>query len=429
MEIKNKLKVSILTTFADFKPEFSLTGVVNQQLKALLKYGYKPVLFVLENFTDDKKVPKGTEIRKILPQLVLEPYSAGNADNIEKDAAKAQKAMEEHMGDVDVCLAHDIIFINSYLPYNVAMRHGIDGQLSHIRWLHWMHSGPSYRQLDKTVWDNLHTLPKNSRLIYMNYSDVRRAAEHFNVLPKDVRTIFNPMDIRELYNFSPLTREIIEANDLMSPEFLAVYPLSTTRMDAAGKQLSKAIWIMAELKRKGKTVVLVVPNAHANAQKEKDAIERMYQYAYSKGLERRELVFTSLHDIPKYELGVAHRVVRELFLLSNLFLFPSVSENCPLILLEAMAGKNILVLNESFPPIKDFGQENAIYFGFGSLLEKDRDFPQGEDKYYQDIATLVISEYNQNKAIKAQTRLRREFNIDWIFRNQLGPAIVEVKNL
>jgi len=247
-------------------------------------------------------------------------------------------------------------------------------------------------------------------------------------LPKDVRTIFNPMDIRELYNFSPLTKEIIEANDLMSPEFLCIYPLSTTRMDKAGKQLSKAIWIMSELKKKGRSVALVVPNAHANAQNEKKAIEDMYQFAYDKGLERRELVFTSLHDVPKYEQGVPHNVVRDLFTLSNLFLFPSVSENCPLVLLEAMAGKNILVLNESFAPIKDFGKEDAMYFGFGSLLEKDRDFPMGEDTYYKDIATLIISEYNQNKAIKAQTRLRREFNLDKIAQKQLLPAILELWN-
>lgn len=419
-------KIAILTTFADFRPEFSLVGVVDQQLKMLLKHGYKPVLITLDIFKDENRVPVGVEVRKILPQLILEPYSAMDASNIEADSLKAQTAMEEGMSDIDVCLSHDIIFINSYLPYNVAMRKAIGTKLSHVKWLHWMHSAPSFRNLDNTVWDNLVTLPPNSRLIYMNHTDVVRAAEMYHVLPKDVRTVYNPMDIRELHNFDSLTKEIIEQNDLMSPEFLCVYPLSTTRMDKFGKQLSKVIWIVSELKKKGRTVALVVPNAHANAQREKDAIEEMYSYAYSRGLERRELIFTSLHDVPKYELGAPHEVVRDLFLLSNLFIFPTVSENCPLVLLEAMAGKNILVLNQSFPPLKDFGKDDALYFGFGSLLEKDRDFPHGEDKYYQDIATLIVSEYDQNKAVRAQTRLRREFNIDSIWKRQLEPAIKEM---
>jgi hypothetical protein len=423
------MRVGVLTTFGNFDSAFSLCGVVKQQLIALVKYGYNPVLFVLDSFKDQAKVPEGVEVRNVIPQLTLEPYGKHDLTHLDEDVAKAQKAMEENMVDIDVCLTHDIIFINSYLPYNIAMRGAIEGSLSHLRWLHWMHSGPSFANLDGSVYDNLYTLPKNSRLVYMNYTDTIRAAEMYHVLPKDVRTIFNPMDIRELYGFTPLTKEIIEENDLMSPDFLAIYPLSTTRMDTNGKQLSKTIRVMSWLKRKGFTVSLVVPNAHANADKEKAAIESMYQYAYGRGMERRDLVFTSLHHAPDHEHGVPHEVVRDLFLLSNLFIFPSVSENCPLVLLEAMAGKNILVLNSSFPAFRDFGKEDAMYFGFGSLVEGSRDFPDGEEKYYEDIATLIISEYNQNKAVKAQTRLRKEFNVDNIFKRQLEPAIMEVSKL
>lgn len=420
------MKIGILTTFSNFNSEFSLTTVVRQQLVALRDNGFEPILFTLDIFKDEKLVPKGVEVRKVLPQLVLEPYSKGNIDSLDKDAAKAQEAMEKHMQDIDVCLSHDIIFINSYLPYNVAMRGAIDGKLSNVKWLHWMHSGPSIRpRMDGSPFDNLYTLPKNSRLVYMNYTDAIRAAEMYGVLPKDVRTIFNPMDIRELYEFDPITRAIIKENDLMSPEYLCVYPLSTTRMNDAGKQVSKVIWIMGELKARGNTVALVIPNAHANAEKEKKAIEKMYELAHKHGLERREVVFTSFHNVPKHEHGVPHKVVRELFLLGNLFIFPSVSENCPLILLEAMAGKNILVLNQSFPAMKDFGLENAMYFRFGSLVDAPQ-YPDGEDKYISDVAILIESEYNQNKAIKSQTRLRREFNTDYIAKRQLIPAIMEI---
>ena len=154
----------------------------------------------------------------------------------------------------------------------------------------------------------------------------------------------------------------------------------------------------------------------------------MYQLASTHGIERRELIFTSLIDAPKYEQGVPHDVIKDLFLLSNLFIFPSYSENCPLILLEAMAGKNILVLNQDFPAFKDFGAENALYFRFSSTVAPNPDFPNGVEKYYEDIATLIISEYNQNSAIKSQTKLRKEFNLDYIFKRQLEPAIKEIQN-
>lgn len=421
-----KLKIGIFTTFYKIDPGYSICNVVLQQLNLLLKYGYQPVLFVLTTFKDDDKVPSGVEVRKIIPQLILEPYGSGNLDNLDPDVDKTVVALETNMADIDVCLTHDIIFINSCLPYNIALRNAIDGALNKVKWLHWMHSAPSHRPtLDGSPWDNLYTLPKNSKLIYMNHTDVVRAAEMYGVFPKDVRTIFNPMDIRDLFNFNPLTRELIDAYDLMKPDLLCVYPLSTTRMDDNGKQLSKVIITMSQLKALGKTVALVVPNAHANAQKEKDAIEEMYKLAASKGLERRELIFTSLHDKPKWENGVYHDVVRDLFLLGNLFIFPSVSENCPLTLLEAMAGKNILILNKDFAPMADLPLEAAHYFKFGSL-ENKVDYVGGIDKYLSDVAKVIVSEFENNKVIKANTRLRQVFNIDAIAKNQLIPTIQEI---
>jgi hypothetical protein len=421
------MKVGLLTTFYNLKPEYSLTSVVIQQLKSLVKYGYEAVLFVLDNFEDSwlDAVPQGVELRKVIPQLILEPYSKGDLSNLDKDVAKARAAMEEHMQDIDVCLTHDIIFINSYLPYNIALKQAIDSKLGHIGWLHWIHSAPSFRpNMDGSPWDNLYTLPKNSKIAYMNYTDTIRAAEMYGVWPKDVRTIFNPMDIRELYNFHPLTKQICDMYDVMSADIIDVYPVSTTRMGPAGKQLNKVIPVMGYLKKLGMSVRLIIPNAHANAKEEKEAINGMLQYAYNCGLAPNEIIFTSLIDAPKWEDGAPHDVVRDLFLLSNVFIFPSVSENCPLILLEAMAAKNILILNGSFPAMKDFAQENAMYFLFGSLVDEPRHV--SEEKYYEDVAKLIISELNTNKSLKAATRLRRDFNLDAVFRKQLEPAIMEI---
>jgi len=419
------MRVGILTTFYTFSSEYSLTTVVLSQLKMLLRHGYDPVLFVLNIFKDDDKVPEGVEIRKIVPQLLLEPYGQHNIDNLDADVAKAQEAFENNMQDIDVMLCHDIIFINSYLPYNIALRNAIETKLGNVKFLHWMHSGPSFANLDGSVWDNLYTLPKNSRLVYMNYTDQIRAAEMYHTMPSNVRTIFNAMDIRDLYDFHPLTRELCDYYDLMSPEILVSYPLSSTRMDTSGKQLSKTIRIVSEIKKRGKSTRLIVPNAHANGQREKDKIEEMYQLAQEHGLERRELIFTSLYDAPKYEGGVPHEVVRDLFTLSNIFIFPSYSENCPLVLLEAMAGGNVLILNQDFPAFKDFGGKDALYFRFSSTVAPEPSFPNGEDNYYRDVAILALNELEQNKAVKAKTRLRREFNGDFIFINQLEPAIKE----
>lgn len=420
------MKIGILTTFSNLNPEYSLSSVVRAQLQMLVKHGYEPVLFALNIFNDDESVPVGVELRKIVPQLVLEPYALHVLPDVyEADVKKAQIAFEENMQDIEVCLTHDIIFQSSFLPYNTALRNAIDTKLSKVGWLHWMHSAPSIRPtMDGSPWDNLWTLPKNSKLVYMNYTDVVRAAEMYGVWEKDVRTIFNPLDIRDLYKFHPISLELIERYDLMSAEIIDVYPLSTTRMGEAGKQLGKVIEVMGRIKAQGKSIRLIVCNAHANAKEQKEDIEKMYQFAAEKGVERRELIFTSLHDIPNLEQGVPHDVVRDMFTLANIFIFPSVSENCPLVLLEAMAAGCILCLNGSFPAMKDLALENAMYFRFGSLVDDPR-YPNGYDTYMSDVAKIILSEYNNNRAIKAKTRLRMKFNYDYIFRQQLEPAIKE----
>lgn len=420
------MKIGILTTFANWDTAYSLVGVVSQQLQVLLKYNYKPVLFVLNTFKDDAKLPDGVEVRKIVPQLILEPYGAGELpESLKEDVQKAENAFAQHLADIDICLSHDIIFINSYLPYNIAMRNAQDNTLGHVKWLHWMHSGPSIRPNNlEWPWANLYTLPKNSKLVYMNYTDVIRAAEMYGVFRKDVRTIFNPMDPRVVFGLHPLTIELIDTYNLLDVDVLDIYPLSTTRMNDNGKQLSKVIKIMGSIKKQGKSVKLIVPNAHANGENEKKEIEEMHKLAYEYGLTRDELIFTSLHNIPTLEHGVPHDVVMDLFRLSNLFIFPSVSENCPLVLLEAALTKNLLVLNASFPAMKDFVRENALYFNFGSLVDTPN-FPLGADKYLEDVAKIIVSELNQNTALNSFTKIKKDFNYDKIFKLQLEPVFFE----
>ncbi len=179
---------------------------------------------------------------------------------------------------------------------------------------------------------------------------------------------------------------------------------------------------MGELKKQDKSVRFICPNAHANAEKEKKAIEELIHYGIERGLTREEMVFTSLEG-KEYELGIPHEAVRDLFQLSNLFIFPTLSENCPLILLEAALSKCLLVLNDDFPPLKDFFGKDALYFKFSSLLYKTE--YSNEDQYFSDVAKIIIGELSKNRPLNAFNTLRQKFNGDYIFKHQLEPIIFE----
>lgn len=423
-------KIGLLTTFYNLDPGYSLVTVVMQQLAMLHKYGYEPVLFGLTNFTEEaeKQLPDWVELRKVIPQWILEPY--GNTGNIvppdfEQNVNDTVKVYEEHFKDLDALIAHDICFINSYLIYNVALK---KANLNNLPIFQQIHSGPSAKQTHPYPWDELWKLPKNTKVIYMNHTEKVSAAEMYGVWEKDVRVVFNPMDLRGMLKLSSLTCNLIEEYKLFEADVIAVYPISTTRMDDSGKAVRKVIAIMGYLKQMGQNVRLVLPNAHANGEREKEAIKTMHQIGQRYGLTDQELIFTSFYDVPNNEHGVPHQVVIELFQIANLFIFPSFSENAPLILLEAAATKNLMVLNEDFAPMKDFvGPEGAYYFRFKSRLINETQYrgEGGEDGYYKDIAMIVLSDLNNNKAMKGFTTVRKKFNIDWIAKNQLLPALEE----
>jgi len=410
----NKLKIAILTTFHSWDNAYSLTSVVEAQLEALVKHGYNPILFVLTSFKDDEQVPRGVELRKVIPQIVLVDYSGRQEPHADfpQNVNKIYTALKENTQDIDIIIQHDLIFQGWFLPHAVAI-HRLANE-SNIKWFHWMHSCPSDRPNTDYPHSLRFTLPRNSKLVYLNNKHLIRAAEMYGVFPKDVRIIYNSVDPRLLWNFHPLIKDLIERYDLLSADYIDIYPVSTTRM-VDGKQIKVVIEVMASLKKLGKSIRLIVCNAHANDKREKQVVSEVISFANQKGLSSNEIIFTSMENIPDYELGVPREVVSQLFLLSNIFIFPSISENCSLVLLEAMLSKNLLVLNDNpWLPFREFAKENALYFDFGSAHSQVNH--QNRDGFMLDVARIINSEMSTNKALNASTDLKKNFNYDIIFK-------------
>lgn len=424
MQIESKKPtVGIITTFYEFNPSYSLCSVVESQLHALIKYGYKTVLFVHDNFKDDVKLPVGVEIRKIMPRFLLVDYSAHQevSQDLESQADEAYMALKEHTKDIDIVLDHDLIFQAWFLPYCMAI-HKL-AEETQIRWFHWIHSNPSVQPKDLKYPHSLrYKLPKNSKLVYLNNYYLVNAAESYGAYPKDVRIVYNPLDPRLFLNLDPFVCSLIDKYEILSADFLQIYPVSTPRM-VSGKQLNIIIEILSQLKKQGKRVCLVVCNAHANDKREKQLIGETLAIASQKGITRNELIFTSLEDEPNYEHGVPRNVVSQLFQLANLFIFPSTSENCSLILLEAMLSNNLLILNESVPPMREFGKEHALYFKFGGMQEQVTYTDMSA--FMADVAKIIISEFNTNKVLKASNEIKKNYSYDFIFKNQLEPLFYE----
>lgn len=421
---ETKKTIGWMTTHYDWSKAYSVTSVIHDQLEMNLKHGYKCVLFVLPSFKDDDKIPQGVEIRKVIPQLVLEKYKNFNNPPEFKDEVKqVVQVLKEHASDIDVMIAHDMHFIDTYLPYCGAVHEVCQYDLIKAKWLLWTHSAPSPRQITEGSYHNLRfQLPRNAKLVYLNNYHTLHLAEMYGTWLSEVRVVNNSVDPRTFWNLDPFVINLINKYDLLSSDYMGVYPLSSTRM-VDGKQVGKAVRVFAKLKARGHSVRYIIANAHANAEREKNTIKELQIQFTDWGLSPNEVIFTSLEEVPKYESGVSREIISQLFLLSNLFVFPTISENCSLVLLEAMMSKNLLVLNSDVPQLREFGKDNALYMNFSGKDSKTN--YADEDKYYAEWATIIENKMKQQTALLEQRDLLKNYNLDQIFRHSIEPLYFE----
>lgn len=405
------MKIGIFTSFYRLDHGYSLCSVVVDQLAALVANGHKPVLFTLPIFSDEHLLPEGVEVRKVIPQLMLEPYKGtGFPEHWKEDVKKVRTAIEENMTDISHLICHDIFFIDTYLPYNIALREALP-VFPEMKVFAWTHSAPSNRP---TLEDNPHANryfhgSKQIKFVYLNHDKVTQLAEMYAAWDDDVRVVHNSRDPRTFWGLHPLVHTIIEEYNLLDADIISVYPLSTPRM-ISGKGLDKALKIHSKLKDLGYKTKMVVCNAHANAQPEKRLIADTYMWAADRGLTHNDIVFTSKLG-PEFELGVDPKVVSDLFRLSNVFIFPTYSENSSLVLLEAMIAGNLLVLNKDVPTLREHAGEHALYMDF-SYRKDERE----NENYFLDLAKIIAAQFEVSKPLQVKRRALQKFNYDAIYK-------------
>lgn len=422
----SKKRIAILTTFQDFDSAYSLVNIALDQCRMLKKYGYEYTIFVNEEFNKDDLAKYSSEFNVSASM----PIAYGMTEDIIIDefVDRLTEAYYEALKDFDVVLTHDIMFQGWFISHNKAVRNVIP-KLPNIRWFHWVHSAPGARSTKGYPVSLRYNKAPNAKYVYLNHDDRLRFAEYIGGNTEDVRIVYNPLDLRDFYEMHEDSVEIIDRYDLMSADIMQVYPFSCTRMRDKG--VHKIIAMFGAFKKYfNKNVKLVLCNAHTTRGRERQAVEEMVQLAEKHGLTEEEVIFTSRYKPERPEEGgwtysTPHRVIRDLLKISNIFIFPTVSEACSKVLLEASSAGCYMVLNGSFKPMKEFANQNAVYHDFGSLRENVDHGEMGEDKWLEEVAKATMPGFLAEKSIAQKTYMKQKFNIDYIFRHQLEPLFYE----
>jgi glycosyltransferase involved in cell wall biosynthesis len=357
-----KPKIGILTTFTGSDEAFSLVVVVKTQLEMLVEAGYEPVLFVIPGFQgsgiwEDSHV----ETRRTIS------YDASTPD--------ITSCLRGLIGDIDVMLCHDIIFLSNYAHWARAVRILIK-EFPNIRWLHWQHS-----RGDQNPMEVLH----NSEFCYPNEGDLEHVAIINSTDMSHVHYIPHPLDFDYL-GWDKLAIRIAEDFQFPFVDVSMIYP---TRPQTQ-KQIDKSIRVFSGFKKAGRSVCLLVADAYATGDEFLKVKKDCLDLAHELGLTNKEFAFLG-EVYPECKYWTPRQTVKALFEMSSIFMQTSNAETSSLVALEAALAGNLLVLNANFKPIHHL-YKKALKLEFSSIFEPDMKYYRVEKNATADGGEVKIED-------------------------------------
>ena len=428
-------KVAIFTNFKDYLRSFSPLILSAQQVKALVRHGYKPVLIATEGFAP----PAGSsfnmaEIRYI-PDVPRDSDDSIKDPKFQADVDMLVGEIEECLKDIDVVITHDLLYLPDYTKYNIACR-TVAEKNKKLRWLHWMHSATPPDKLigERTKFGDIYSdvmgkkFP-NSLIVYPNTYDIPRVAKSIGFSEDEVRHVPHWLDFESFNQFHPMTQKLIDKYQILEAEVVCVYPLRLDR----GKQPHITMEIMAAIKRSGTTVRMIFMDFQSTGGDKVDYREEIKQSGIELGLNDYDLIFTSEFD-SSLQTDCPRQMVSDLFGLSNVFILPSRSETYSLIAQEAMSKGNLIILNHDFPAMRSIYGDVPLYDKFSSDVDilalvaestgkTDTNYKPSATQHYHDLGQRILYEIRNNRILQGKTWVRTERNMDKVFKVYIDPLI------
>ena len=430
------MKIGILTNFQDFGPQYSLTQIVLTQAKLLNRYGHDVHLFTCEQFNPDHEslIPEGIVHEKLIPFGHLKDFRSKeeleNTPELKLVRNNTAQILRKVLIDYDVIITHDFIFQGWNMPFGLACQDA-SPDLPNVRWLHWIPSttSPFTNKEGQAVfpdWWNINDYGTRHKIIYPNKTDLTRVAEAYKGWNDNVRCIPHIKDLRTFADFDPETCRFIDyAPGVMQADIVQLYPCSVDRLQA--KQLEIVMGVFANFKAMLKSICLVVATQWCTGKKQRDIIDEYKKLAVSMHLDvGTDIIFTADFDPKKYGVGITKRMIRELYMCSNLFIFPTREETFGLVLPEAcLAGGVLPVLNRSLDLMSEISGYNALYCEFGSFIRKFEN--SNMSVYLRDLAAIILRRMNNSESIKTKTFFRQKNNYDYLYKTAYAPVLEESK--
>ena len=412
------MRIAILTAFSYFHPGYSLTGIVRDQAAMLAAYGHEVTVHVQERANLE-----GCGILDVIPDIpfsTLADYQC--LTEVSQDhqaiAERTMAVLNDILPDTDIVITHDWALTGWNLPYLLGAINAGRFRLR-TKWLHWIHSIPSQAR----DWWFLEAWGDNHHLVYPNRTDAWRVQRAYQAPERRVHAIPHIKDPRTWGGFSAITGRLIEAHPgLLSAEIVQILPAGQDRLK--WKRVPEVLAVFGEFKRRGRSAFLLVANQWASQTTYQRDLEDYRKLAREHGLDYgADWTFSSDFETPDFENGLTQDVIRQLFSLSNLFVFGTHHESFGLVVPEAALEGVLFVGNGSLSQQLEVagGPGAGLWAEFGSY---ERGGGTWTPHRTSALADDILSEFDRNPVIRFKTHARQTYNRDAIYRRFYEPLLM-----
>ncbi|MFA4845074.1 MAG: glycosyltransferase [Patescibacteria group bacterium] len=408
------MRIAVLTAIPEFKPSYSLSHVIQDQLIMLIRGGHEPVLVTRANGHKlDVRLPLSggysCEVWPIIPKEAL------NKRNTEPTA----HVLLELLVGCDAVFTHDWIHLERFKPYADLML-SIADETRSLPWFHWVHSVPTSRR----HWWDLGQYGANHYLVYLNATDLMDAAKQFKAPVERCLCIPPAVDMRTEFAYETAVWRILDAvPGLTTAQFTQVYPAAADRLKDKG--IDKLVKLFGALKAEGQTVCCLVADSWSGVGVKADK-GKYRRIAEGAGLTEHDFAFMS--DITVNFEGLPRHQVAQLQQWSSLFAYPTIGEAFGLILPEAiLASGPYVVSNGSLPMLRevvgdeDDDEEPTYWAEFGSCEQRAK--YGNEAEFYRGLAREIVKAFGKDRGLRRRNRTRINRTLAATFSRYYEPLL------
>ncbi|MCG2676696.1 glycosyltransferase family 4 protein [bacterium] len=384
--------------------------ILEAHAKEMLKHGYKVKVVAGRGERFHKNIPVAIipgadSLSKVNKEINAELERGVVSAKFYRLTDSIYRRLTQELKNVDLAIIHNVLTMHFNLSFTAALEKYIR-EHPKKRFIAWCHDAtfndPIYKKKAKNryPWNMISRPIPKVRYVAISCQRQRQLSHLFQINSKKITVVPDGIDHRSFLDLNEDALKIFKKFNLFNRELVILLP---TRM-VKRKNLELAIKITKELNKKLRSTLIITgpPDPHN--------IDSMRYYRSLKDLRNKSRTKKKVIFLYEEGIKVDYSILRSLYLLCDMLLFPSTQEGFGIPLLESGL-VNLPVACANIPSLKELGEKDVHYL---DLKKNPRELASGIIKYYRRQPTIPMFK-----------KVLRNYTWESIFKQKIEPLLTK----